>query len=190
LALAERQDDPNLLSRVLAALTQTLGKEDDKAAYLPRAIDLAERAVDLQRGLGDQEGLLDAMLNAGVVWSAAGDAVRTREYDEAAVELARRLRDRVREAVGLMHLGAAHHQNGEPRRALRTYEKALETARRSNVKPLIALSSWRLANSVEQSGNRRAALKYYEQCLAALDPAEVRDPTPAQVQAKIAALRG
>ena len=115
---------------------------------------------------------------------------RALEYAEPAVELARQLRDRVREAAALIQLGETYNLGGEPRRALRTFEKALAAAQRGSVKPLIALSSWRLAQNVEQSGNERAALKYYEQCLAALDPAAVSDPTPAQVQAKIAALRG
>jgi tetratricopeptide (TPR) repeat protein len=189
LTLVEQRDDPHLLTQALAVLSQMLLRSEDQAEHLPRAIELAERALALQHSLGSQEDLLEAVLNASVVWSQAGDSTRALEYGEQAVDMARRLRNRALEAAALLQLGETYSRHGEPRRVLRTYEKALEAARRSNVKPLVALSSWRLANSVEQSGNGRAALKYYEQCLAALDPAEVRDPTPAAVQAKIAALR-
>ena len=193
LALAEQSGDPQLRTNAMTDLVRVLiqaGGADPAGADLARAAALVEQAVEVQRPLGDDRQLLSAILNASAAWRELGDIPRSLAHAEPAVEMARRLRDRALEAAALINLGNSYHDNGEARRALRTYEKALEAAQRSNEKSLIALSSWRLANSVEQSGNGRAALKYYEQCLAALDPDEVADPTPAQVQAKIAALRG
>lgn len=189
--LARRQDDDKpLLAIALSDLAQVLIRAEDQAAHLPRAIELVEEALALYHQLDDQENVLEAMLNASVAWGTLGNIPRALEYAEPAVELARRLRKRELETAVLLNLGEIYNKGGESRRALRTFEKALDVAQRTNQKSLIALSCWRLGNSVEQTGNGRAALKYYEQCLATLDPAEISNPTPEQVQAKIAALRG
>jgi tetratricopeptide (TPR) repeat protein len=97
-------DQPAALQRQ-AILTRLLGEAQHQLGEFAAACAALERSLALMRGLGDHDGMSDALSLLGRVATDMGAYAEARRHLEDALTLARTLGDRARTARALSNLG-------------------------------------------------------------------------------------
>ncbi|RTQ53554.1 hypothetical protein EJV47_02095 [Hymenobacter gummosus] len=106
--------------RVLSQLCYAL---HDRAPT--RALPYGEQAVALARRLGDEPGLVRALLNLASCYANLSDGPHALQLQQEALNLALRRRDADGIVRGYAAVGGIHHERGDTTSALRNYRLAL-----------------------------------------------------------------
>jgi len=113
--------DEALICNHLGLLYDRLGSAQQSWAYY-------ERALAVQRKIGDQHGVALTLTNQGELFRSQNELERAHANLEQARILNRQLRDPLLESVLLHNLGLLHHAVKDYSQALRYYQEALKFA--------------------------------------------------------------
>jgi tetratricopeptide (TPR) repeat protein len=131
-----------------------------------KARQAGERALNLYREAGDQDGEARALRELGFLLWSANDFGAALTYARQALQLHRRRGDVAGEATALHNLAEIHRSLGNPRQAVAEYEAAMNLfwARQDRRRQGLALHG--LAHALRQLGDLPGAENGYQQALA------------------------
>jgi tetratricopeptide (TPR) repeat protein len=130
-----------------------------------RAIELYERAMAIERSIGDERGVGTNLNNLALAYAELGEIGCAIEYHEQHLALARRIGDHRGEGYALLSLGLAWADLGETQRAIEYYEQSLALASQSGDRYQVGtiLASLGIANAA--LGDLSRAIVCYEEYL-------------------------
>ncbi len=129
------------------------------------AVNYLEKALALQRQVGDRAGEAKTLNNIGYVYANLGEQRQALEYYEQALVLLRQAGDRAGEAMTLHNIGAAYADMGERHKALEYFEQALALMRQVGDRASEATTLNDIGRVYIALGEQRQALEYFEQAL-------------------------
>jgi predicted ATPase len=163
LRLAESQQLPDSVQANLLVAKGALAFEDGDQA---RAVELFEKAVDLERGRAERGGVPTALRGLGFGLSARGEYDRAVALFEEALTIDRELGNEPGISADLRALAKMETNRGNLDRAAELFEEALEIDRRVHDDQSTAFSLLGLGDVARLRGDFDQASRQYEAALA------------------------
>jgi tetratricopeptide (TPR) repeat protein/tRNA A-37 threonylcarbamoyl transferase component Bud32 len=148
---------------VQAAALALEGETLATAGEYDRALVVLHHAVELDRKIGDGEGVLEAQRQLAFVRSEQGDNRDAERIDREALALARSLGDRVGEGIVLNDLGQVLPKAGD---ALAMFQDGLAIAREQGDNRLVTVLLLNIANKQDALGRTAEAIETYREVIA------------------------
>ena len=159
--LQDRLPDPRQRSvskRMLGGALADLGQ-------LPRAIDLYEQALAINREMNDRWAEAEALSGLGWCYYLRGEVARAMEFHEQALAIDRETGNRSGEAVRLNNLGLCYFDLGQIPEAIDLREQALAINRETGNRSDEAANLSNLGSCYGFLGQIRRAIEFYGQAL-------------------------
>jgi len=148
-----------------AAAMGNLGLMFSRLGEYHRAIEFHERALVIDRALGDRLGENQDLGNLGSAYFGLGEYPRAIEYNQQQLKISREIGDRLGEKGALNGMGIAYDSLGEYRRAIEFHERALVIDRALGDRLGEGQALGGLGSAYFSLGESRRAIGYYEQHL-------------------------
>ena len=162
LRLASNSDDGQVLKAVaygnLGIVHQTRGELD-------QAVEMYQKALELDAELSHKEFMANAYGNLGTVFQIRGELDQAVEMHQKALELDAELGDKQGIARDYINLGIVHQIRGELDQAVEVYEKAIGLNIELGNKQGIASGYGNLGNVHRVRGDLDQAVEMYEKAL-------------------------
>jgi len=130
------------------------------------ALDDYNRALPLQRTIGDISDAAETLNDMGFAYNSMGELRNAIEYFSQALPLEREVKNVANEGVTLHNIGAAWEDLGEKRKALDYYNQALSLQRSVQDGPGEATSLNDIGHVYSDFGDKQKALDYFNHALA------------------------
>jgi tetratricopeptide (TPR) repeat protein len=151
--------------KIHGAVLGNLGLAYSHLGEQRKAIEYYEKALKIDREIGDRRGEGADLGNLGVSYSQLGETRKAIEYYEQALKIDREISDRYAEGNHLGNLGLEYNHLGETGKAIEYYEKALEISREIGDRRGEGNHLGNLGIAYKNLGEPRKAIEYYEQIL-------------------------
>jgi tetratricopeptide (TPR) repeat protein len=161
LQIVQGREEKGETSRLLNNLGLVYSALGDKR----KALAFYERALQLQRQVGDRGGEATTLNNLGGVYDALGDKRKALAFYEQALPIYRQAGDRSGEAIALNNLGMVYNALGDQRKALDFFEQALDLTRQVGTRGGEAITLNNLGMVYSALGDQRKALDFFELAL-------------------------
>jgi tetratricopeptide (TPR) repeat protein len=164
----ERQRSPKSKRQKaeLADLLLELGFENWHLSRAAEAIPRFERALEIFREIGDQQGAGQAHVGLGSAYADLDEMERAIEHYEQHLKIAREIGDRRGEGQALGNLGSAYTRMYERERAIEYHEQALTIAREIGDRKGEDLALKSMGSTYLFGFEPQGAIKYFKQSLA------------------------
>ena len=130
-----------------------------------RAIDCQHQALEIQREIGDRNGIATSLCNLGSVYDAQGDYTKAINFQQQSLEIQREIGDRYGIASSLGNLGTAYYAQGDYTKAIDFQQQSLEITREIGDRNGMAKSLCNLGNAYGAQGDYTKAIDFLQQSL-------------------------
>ncbi len=130
-----------------------------------KAIDFQQQSLEIQREIGDRQGIAASLGNLGIAYKSLGEYHQAIDFQQQSLEIRREIGDRNGIAASLCNLGNAYKSLGNYPQAIDFYQQSLEIQREIGDRNGIAASLGNLGNAYYLLGNYPQAIDFYQQSL-------------------------
>lgn len=159
---AEKSGDPHRIAQAAEELAEGYIRRGD-AEDLDRAWILAERAIEVCKGMEANRFIAFAYVEMGNIQFARGDYADSARLCEHAVRTAQAAGALIGETLSRTHLGAAYRELAQFDRAIEHGTRAVEMLMETDDQHGVAFGAVPLARTHRVAGNLDLALRYCEQ---------------------------
>jgi adenylate cyclase len=154
---ADTIEEDDARRSVQALALSSLGMLTGQQGDIAEARMYSERALVMQRALGNLPGEASLLINLGVLAYYGGDIAQAIELDEQALPILREVGDRFILVTLLNNLGDLHRGRGDHTTARTYLYESLDLARQLGSQGFMAMGLNTLADTLLDEGNRGAA---------------------------------
>jgi adenylate cyclase len=154
---ADTIEEDDQRRRVQALALTALGTLTGQQGNIAEARMYSERALAMQRALGNLPGEASLLINLGVLAYYGGDSAQAIELDEQALPILRDIGDRFVLVTVLNNLGDLHRGRGDHTTALTYLNESLDLARQLGSQSNLAMCLNTLADTLLDEGKWGAA---------------------------------
>ena len=148
-----------------AKILTELGRIYYYLGELDKALEFAEKALNLYEELGSKEGEAADLGNIGIIYRTKGELDKALEYYEKALKMHGELGTNEGLAADLGNIGIVYGTKGELDKALEYFETALKLNEKLGRKEGIANQLGNIGVVYKTKGELDKALEYYEKAL-------------------------
>jgi len=139
-----------------------------------KARELHEKALVIQKEIGDRSGEASSYVNLGEIYISVGEYEKARELHEKALVIQKEIGDRSGEASSYTSLGVVYDSVGEHGKALEYFEKSLAMGRNIGRMSTVAYSLLDLGANFYSLGKYHKANEYNQEALVIFEDIEDR----------------
>ncbi|MCX9076293.1 MAG: tetratricopeptide repeat protein, partial [Candidatus Methanoperedens sp.] len=149
-----------------SAVLGNLGSAFYRLGQVEKAIQYYEKALAIDKEIGDRRGEGNALGNLGLAYDALGQVEKAIQYYEKTLPIDKEIGDRRGEGTTLGNLGNAFYSLGQIEKAIQYYEKALDIAQEIEDRKGEGNALGNLGIAYNRFGQVEKAIQYYERALA------------------------
>jgi len=131
-----------------------------------KASEIVQRALEISKSIGDQDGKMFSMKMMGILVSNRGDLDRGDTLFKCSQKLARELGDWYAAAACLNNLGVNAMYRGDLSQAMRFLEEGIEIAKQNNLRHVLPILFGNYGRSVWPCGDYQGSRIYLEEGLS------------------------
>ncbi|MFX0204990.1 MAG: tetratricopeptide repeat protein, partial [Candidatus Hodarchaeota archaeon] len=130
---------------------------------LDQALKYHQQDLEINKELGDKQGISDSFNNLGLVHWSKGNFDQAIEYYQQSLEIGEELGVETIIAAVLNNLGNVYQMKGDHDQAMESYQRSLTLRKKGSDKYAVALSLINLGVSYRMRGDLIQAQEYYQQ---------------------------
>ncbi|MFD0963138.1 tetratricopeptide repeat protein [Pseudofulvibacter geojedonensis] len=165
LSLNLSDKEENSFLRALSLSNNNLGYVSYIKGNYSKALEYYEISLNLDRDIGDEEGVATSFTNIGSVYLIKGNSPKALEYYKKGLAITEKIGDDKSIAASLNNIGYIYKTQGSVKEGLEYYHRSLRLHEKLNDKNGIAVLRTNIGSIYQEQGEAKKALEYYNESL-------------------------